>query len=300
MYFLRKVHKDLHKIRPTVSCSSGPTERISGYLCQLLTPHLDNILSLVTNTQQVVQIIESLDLTPYPNITLMSLDVESLYLSIPQAIGIEMVLQWVLISTPAHSTLIPFKNFIWDLLKIVIDILMLWNGANSQLQSFLQYLNNQMMTINFTMSHSQESITFLDFELYKGHRFHKTEILDTKLFIKPTNPYNLLQYSSCHGHSTFLTIVKGETLRALRATSDSENYCIVVNKLLERFRVRRYSKEMLLRVADNITFNYRAYNLTPNGHYNQMSLYFQSVTTRPLTQEPSGQSWRTKKHHFVP
>ena len=201
MYFLRKVHKDPHKIRPIVSCSysSGPTERISGYLCLLLTPHLDNIPSFVTNTQQVVQTIENLDLTPYPNITLVSLDVESLYLSIPQAIGIEMVLQWVLPSTLAHSTLIPFKNFIRDLLKIVIrdntfkfyndffnqtkgvamgtkcappfanlflgsleekalvswtgphpllwlrfldDVLMLWNGDNSQLQSFLQHLNN--------------------------------------------------------------------------------------------------------------------------------------------------------------
>ena len=61
MYFLRKVHKDPHKIRPIVSCSSGPTEKISAYLCHVLTPHFSNVKSLVTNSQHVV---EGLDLTP--------------------------------------------------------------------------------------------------------------------------------------------------------------------------------------------------------------------------------------------
>ena len=120
MYFLRKVHKEPHKIRPIVSCSSGPTERISGYLCHLLTPHLSNVKSLVSNTQQVVQTIETLDLSAHPNVTLVSLDVESLYLSIPQAIGIEMVLQRVLPTSPAQATYNTFKNFIRDLLKIAI------------------------------------------------------------------------------------------------------------------------------------------------------------------------------------
>ena len=110
MYFLRKVHKQPHKIRPIVSCSSGPTEMISGYLYHLLTPHLDNVKSLVANSQQVIQSIESLDLSAFPNVTLVSLDVESLYLSIPQATGIEMALQrvqWLynVYSPPLHPKL---------------------------------------------------------------------------------------------------------------------------------------------------------------------------------------------------
>ena len=157
--------------------------------------------SLVINTQQVVQIIESLDLSAHPNVTLVSLDVESLYLSIPQAIGIEMVLQRVFPTSPAHTTYKPLKNIIRDLLKIVVrdntfrfhnqfynqvkgvamgtkcapsfanlflgtleekalatwsgphpllwlrfldDVLMLWNRDTTQLQGFLQHMNNQM------------------------------------------------------------------------------------------------------------------------------------------------------------
>ena len=59
MYFLRKVHKDPHRIRPIVSCSSGPTEKISGYLCKLLTPHLEDVKSLIINSQEVIQTIEA-------------------------------------------------------------------------------------------------------------------------------------------------------------------------------------------------------------------------------------------------
>ena len=88
IYFLRKVHKDPHKIRPIVSASGGPTEKISGHLCKRFTPHLDDIKSLVKNSIEVVEALESLDLSADPNIILVTLDVESLYPSIPQGPGI--------------------------------------------------------------------------------------------------------------------------------------------------------------------------------------------------------------------
>ena len=120
MYFLRKVHKTPHKIRPIVSCSSGPTEKISGFVCDLLQPHLADVRSLVTNSQEVIQVIEAMDLSEHPQVTLVSLDVESLYLSIPQGAGIEMVLQRVFPTTPPHSTQHPHKNLARDLLKVII------------------------------------------------------------------------------------------------------------------------------------------------------------------------------------
>ena len=319
MYFLRKVHKTPHKVRPIVSCSSGPTERISGFLCRVLSPHLDNVKSLITNSQQVVQIIESLDLSQHSSITLVSLDVEALYLSIPQAAAIEMVLQRVLPTSPPSSQSNNYKNMIRNFLKVVIcdntfrfhqkffnqvkgvamgtkcappfanlflacleekalaswtgpnpllwlrfldDILMLWSGNQDQLQRFFTHLNQQMTHINFTMTQSQQFITFLDLEVYKGHRFRRASTLDTKLYIKPTNPQTFLHYTSCHPASTFATIVKGELLRALRATSDVETFSITVSKLLERFLQRGYPREFFLRVAETVTFGDRVHLLT--------------------------------------
>ena len=311
LYFLKKVHKNPHRIRPIVSCSSGPTEKISGYLCRLLSPHLDNVRSLVKNSQQVVQTIESLDLSAHPNITLVSLDVESLYLSIPQGVGIEMVLQRVFPTSPPLATTNSFKNLVRDLLKVVIkdntfrfhdrfynqvkgvamgtkcappfanlflaileekaleswqginplvwlrfldDVFMLWPGDDQELQTFLTHLNSQMNHINFTISSSQESTIFLDLEIYKGHRFRRCGVLDTKLHIKPTNSQSFLHFQSCHPASTFTTIIKGELLRALRATSDVESYTIIVAQLLKRFLQRGYPKELFLQVADSLTF----------------------------------------------
>ena len=99
------------------------------------------------------------------------------------------------------------------------------------------------------MTSSQESITFSDLEIYKGHRFNTTRILDTKLYKKPTNPQTFLHFDSCHSSSTFPTIVRGELLRALRATSDAENYSIAVNKLLECFQERGYPKQLLMKAS---------------------------------------------------
>ena len=302
------------QIRPIVSCSSGPTEKISDYLCHLLTPHLDNVKSLVRNSQQVVQTIESLDLSAHPNVTLVSLDVESLYLSIPQAAGIEMVLQRVLPTSPPQATYKALKNFARELLKIVIhdntfhfhdkyynqfggvamgtrcappfanlflgsleekaltswsgshpllwlrfldDVLILWEGDTHELDNFLIHMNNQMAAIKFTMSHSQENITFLDLDIYKGHRFRNTGVLDIKAYKKPTNPQTFLHDESCHALSTFPTIVRGELLRLLRASSDGENYTIAVSKLLERFQQRGYPKPLLMAVAGSIKYGDR-------------------------------------------
>ena len=52
--------------------------------------------------------------------TLVSLIVESLYLSIPQALGINMVLQRVLPTTALTAGYNIYKNFVRDLLQIVI------------------------------------------------------------------------------------------------------------------------------------------------------------------------------------
>ena len=120
LYFLRKVHKQPHRIRPIVSASSGPTEKISGHLCKRFAPHLEDVKSLVKNSIQVVQTLEALDLSADPDITLVTFDVESLYPSIPQGPGIEMVLQRVCPTSPPTSKRSNLKNMLREFFKIVL------------------------------------------------------------------------------------------------------------------------------------------------------------------------------------
>ena len=117
LYFLRKVHKSPHSIRPIVSCSSGPTEKLSGHLCEILSAHPDRVPSLVKNSQEAVSILQSLDLSAQPELTLVALDV---YLSIPQGAGIEMVMQRILHTSPPTSKTRSYKNFLRDSLKAII------------------------------------------------------------------------------------------------------------------------------------------------------------------------------------
>ena len=120
MYFLRKVHKHPHQLRPIVSASSGPTDKISGCMVRILGPHLDDIASLVTNSTAVVNILEGLDLRATPDIFLVSFDVKALYPSTPQGAGIEMVLQRVRPTNPPTSREIPYKNMMRDFLRIIL------------------------------------------------------------------------------------------------------------------------------------------------------------------------------------
>ena len=322
MYFLKKVHKDPHQIRPIVSCSSGPTERLSGFLCKILSGHLDNIPSLVQNSQQVVQNLEALNLKDQPGALLVSLDVKALYTSIPQAVAIQMVLQRILPpATTRHPPTIKLRNMLKEFLKIVIcknsfrfhdrfyeqtkgvamgtkcappfanlfmacveekalatwagtaplswmrfldDVMMIWPDSLENLQEFLDHLNSQISHIKFTMEHSSHSTTFLDLEVYKGRRFNSEAILDTRLYVKPTNPQAFLHYSSCHPATIFRTIIKGEIVRALRATSDKENFILILTRMMARFVERGYPKEFFLRVAQDISFGDRKNLLLPH------------------------------------
>ena len=103
-----------------MSCSSGPTEKLSGHLCAVLSAHLDSVHSLVRNSQQALTILDSIDLSSHRDVMLVSLDVESLYLSIPQGVGIEEVLQRIVHTIPATSRASEYKNFLRDSLRVVI------------------------------------------------------------------------------------------------------------------------------------------------------------------------------------
>ena len=85
IYFLKKLHKNPHGIRPIVSGINGPTERLSSYIDHYLKPTLSNIPSLLNNTQDAINIIEKTKVPPHT--ILATIDVSNLYLNIPQDEG---------------------------------------------------------------------------------------------------------------------------------------------------------------------------------------------------------------------
>ncbi|XP_044167639.1 uncharacterized protein LOC122951676 [Acropora millepora] len=90
-YTLTKIHKNTPVGRPTVSVSSGPTERISSFVDSLLQPIAQKQESYIKDTTHLINFIEN---TPLPDgAVLATSDVCSLYTNIPQEEGIEVVCQ---------------------------------------------------------------------------------------------------------------------------------------------------------------------------------------------------------------
>ena len=116
IYFLRKIHKTPHGLRPIVSGTNGPTETISAFLDNILTPYVMQCKFVAKNSTEIINLIET---TPLPtNCMLGTLDVKSLYLTIPQEQGIE----WVLtrIYTSPSPPKFP-KEFLYQLLKFILS-----------------------------------------------------------------------------------------------------------------------------------------------------------------------------------
>ena len=66
----------------------------------------------------------------------------------------------------------PILPLVWK--RYIDDILCIWPGTRSELDSFLDRLNKAHRTLRFTWSISDE---FLDLNIFKGGRFNETQLL---------------------------------------------------------------------------------------------------------------------------
>ncbi len=123
LYWLRKVHKTPHQLRPIVSCCSGPTQKLSQLCNNLLKVHLDSVQSLVKSSTEVINIVEHLRVEPEKrkDLILATLDVKALYPSIPHGAGITMALQQALPTSPPTSSENGRKNMLREMLKLILE-----------------------------------------------------------------------------------------------------------------------------------------------------------------------------------
>ena len=88
LYFLKKLHKNPHGVRPICSGSGGPTELISALVDSYLSPIVKKQPSYIRDSSHLIKMLETLILPQ--NVLLVSLDVTALYPSIPQDEAIEV------------------------------------------------------------------------------------------------------------------------------------------------------------------------------------------------------------------
>jgi len=73
------------------------------------------------------------------------------------------------------------------------NIFIVWTEGEEKLRKFIDYLNSAHETIKFTYKWSKHEIDFLDVKVLK-----ESGMLETDLFIKPTDSHQYLHSSSCH------------------------------------------------------------------------------------------------------
>ena len=139
--------------------------------------------------------------------------------------------------------LVPLKPSIY--LRFLDDIFMVWEHSLEDFDKFLKILNSHRETVKLKATIHETSVDFLDVTIFKGPRFAKDNILDTKVFFKPTDTHELLHKLSYHPRHTYSGILKSQFLRFYRISNNKEDFhqaCKTLCKVLVR---RQYSKKLL-------------------------------------------------------
>ena len=131
-----------------------------------------------------------------------------------------------------------FKPYLWWM--YIDDIFFLWEHGEEKLKSFTDNINKMHRTIKFTADWSKTSIIFLDVavSITEG-------IIETDLYVKPTESHQYLLSSSCHLFYCKKGIPYSQALRLNRICSSNEFFDKRCNDLEKYLLERGYSEKMV-------------------------------------------------------
>ena len=135
-----------------------------------------------------------------------------------------------------------FKRFIDDGLVIF--------NSRAEAEHFVAVYNNSRESIKITSTISEESVTFLDLEVFKGERFNKEGKFDVRIFQKSTNNFLYLPMSSAHSPKVLRSFIRAEAIRYRVSCTNDVDFENSVTLFRERLKRRGYSERFLYEVLD--------------------------------------------------
>ena len=115
---------------------------------------------------------------------------------------------------------------------------MIHTGTENELKQFIHTTNELHPTFKFTFETSQQELTFLDVEVFKGQKYNHNGILDLRTHTKPTDTFQYLHRKSWHPTATFKGFIEGEMLRYCRKCNNENDFnkkvSLFTGKLIER------------------------------------------------------------------
>ena len=124
--------------------------------------------------------------------------------------------------------------------RYINDIFVLWTHGETQLQLFLDHINNYHHTIKFTADWSSDAVSFLDTRVSLMN-----QQLETDLYCKPTNTHQYLQWNSCHPRHCKMSIPYSQVLRIRWICSQDTDFHHRTRELREHLHQRGYDPQCL-------------------------------------------------------
>ena len=145
--------------------------------------------------------------------------------------------------------------------RFIDDIFMIVNCTETQLEGLIAHMNNQNASIQFTHEYSKEEITFLDVTVYKDPK--RSDKLQVKTFIKPTNKQLYISNSSYHPPGATRGVALGEALRYLRTNSDKKQFYKMMFLHKRNLLKRGYPRSLINETIKRVKFSMREKLMQP-------------------------------------
>ena len=142
------------------------------------------------------------------------------------------------------------------------DLLIFYQPRPDDLSNLISKLNRCHKTLKFTSEISDQQVTFLDLQIFKGPNFAQTGILDHRVNQKETDTHQWLDPTSTHCPSVFQALIKGETLRYLRCNTIESEFINKVNFFTDKLVERNYNRDEVNEITSKIKFENRSEYLT--------------------------------------
>lgn len=139
-------------------------------------------------------------------------------------------------------TLPMYMSHVHTWLRYIDDVMMVWRGDVTSLETCKSELNCNDRNIKLTFTHDKEYIAFLDLKISVGE-----QTLTTKTFRKDTAANTLLRADSYHPKKMKDGIPIGQFLCIKRNCSNPKDYRDESDALYLRFRERGYFHRQLRR-----------------------------------------------------
>ncbi|XP_072024937.1 uncharacterized protein [Amphiura filiformis] len=137
------------------------------------------------------------------------------------------------------------------------DILLFYQGNCNELQNLKARMNNAHPTLKFTFEISDNLVTYLDLQIYKGNRFLEHGLLDHKINMKKTETHQWLCSESAHCPSFCTALALGETIRYCRGHTSESNFVNKVNFFTDKLVERGYDRHSVNEITSKVKFEDR-------------------------------------------